>query len=67
MTKGFNGFLRAESSELTGCYWKVKGNVLLNVALSVGVFVECKLGVMYVGKRETLFMSFCMSPEEINI
>lgn len=29
-----------------GYYWKVKGKVLLNVTLSVGLFVECKLGVM---------------------
>lgn len=68
MTKDFSyGNLRVDSSELRIYCWKVNGNVLLNVALTVGVFVECKLGVMYVGMNRNIIHDLCMSQDEINI
>lgn len=40
---------------------------MLNVALILGLFVECKIGVMYVGRIEALFMYVCLSQDGINI
>lgn len=66
ITKDFNGKLRVKSSELR-LEGKRRRLAECSPSLSVGVSVECKLDVMYAGEIETLFMSLCMSQDEINI
>ena len=57
-----------ELSERRICYLKERNTkkikVLLNVALPVGVFIECKLGVTYVGMNRNFIHNLCVSQEE---
>lgn len=63
----FKKNLHIEVSERIICYPKeihTKIKIMLNVALTVGVFVECKLGVTYVGMNRGFIHNLCMSQDE---